>query len=234
MPASSDEAGREGRRRIEEMNTYYDKVAPLHDKFMGYTTNEAMEKLLGPIIEWIEPLVSRKDVLEIACGTGNWTQVLSKRARSVFAVDQSDVYLEIARSKEYAGDNVTFLKSDAYRLDNVKGDFDVAFAADWWSHIPRSCITEFVTSMLNKLRCGSAVVLLDMLPSPSLDAMFSHVDDDGNTIHRRRFEDGTEYEVVKNFPTESELREALGPYAENLSYHEHDDLRRWALTMKVR
>lgn len=223
-----------GRRRIEDMNAYYDKVAPLHDSFMGYTSNEAMEELLGPIIEWIDPFVRGKDVLEIACGTGNWTQVLSKRARSVVAVDQSGAYLDIARSKEYARDNITLLRADAYSLESVEGDFDVAFAADWWSHIPRSCTPDFVESMMKKLRPGGAVVLLDMLRSPSLDAMFSHYDQEGNLIHRRSFEDGAEFEVVKNFPTESELQEIFGTYAETMTYREHDELRRWVLTLTLR
>ncbi|MGD9400634.1 MAG: class I SAM-dependent methyltransferase [bacterium] len=223
-----------GRRRIEEMNAYYDKVAPLHDKFMGYTTNEAMEELLAPIIEWVEPFVSDRDVLEIACGTGNWTQVLSRRAKAVVATDRSPAYLRIARSKTYARDNVTFLNEDAYSLEGVKGEFDTAFAADWWSHIPRSHVPVFARSMMEKLRRGSAVVLLDMLPSPGLDAMFSHYDEDGNCIHMRRFDDGTEFEVVKNFPAESELREALGEYADEMEYREHDGLRRWVLTLKVR
>lgn len=222
-----------GRRRIQEMNAYYDKVAPLHDKFMGYMTNEAMEELLAPIIEWVEPLVRGRDVLEIACGTGNWTQVLSRRAKSVLAVDQSPAYLRIARSKVYAKDNVTFLEEDAYALEGVEAQFEAAFAADWWSHIPRSHVPVFVESLMGKLLPGSAVVLLDMLPSPGLDAMFSHYDDEGNCIHRRRFDDGTEFEVVKNFPSEPELREALGRYADNLIYREHDELRRWVLTLKV-
>jgi ubiquinone/menaquinone biosynthesis C-methylase UbiE len=232
--ADSDDARRKGRRRIEEMNIYYDKVAPLHDAFMGYTSNEAMEELLGPVIEWVEPFVRDKEVLEIACGTGNWTQVLSKRAHSVTAVDRSSNYLGIARSKDYGRDNIVFLRADAYSLANVKGLFDVAFAADWWSHIPRSCITEFVKSMTRKLRSGGSIVLLDMLPSPSLDAMFSHYDEEGDLIHKRAFDDGTEFEVVKNFPKESELREVFGPYAEAITYREHEELRRWVLTLTMR
>lgn len=232
MEGSGDKS-RSGRRRIEEMNAYYDKVAPLHDAFMGHTSNEAMEELLGPIIEWMEPFVRDRRVLEIACGTGNWTQVLSKRARSVVAVDQSGAYLDIARSKEYARGNVTLLEADAYSLESVEGEFETAFAADWWSHIPKSCIPEFVGSMMTKLMPGSSVVLLDMLPSPSLDAMFSHYDEEGNGIHRRTFVDGTEFEVVKNFPGEPYLREIFGAYARTMTYREHDGLRRWVLTLTL-
>ena len=100
--------GKPGRLRIQEMNAYYEKVAPLHDTFMGYTNNEAMEELLAPIIEWVEPFVRDRRVLEIACGTGNWTQVLSKRALKVTAVDRSAAYLALARPKTYAGGNVAF------------------------------------------------------------------------------------------------------------------------------
>jgi demethylmenaquinone methyltransferase/2-methoxy-6-polyprenyl-1,4-benzoquinol methylase len=222
------------RRRIDEMNAYYDKVAPLHDSFMGYTCNEAMEDLLGPIIEWIEPYVRDRRVLEIACGTGNWTQVLSKRARSVVAVDQSMAYLDIARSKEYAGGNVEFRRADAYSLGSVEGSFETAFAADWYSHVPRRHIAGFVESMMGRIMEGGSVVLLDMLPSPSLDAMFSHYDEDGNGIHRRRFEDGTEFEVVKNFPGEAELRAAFEVHAGEMEYREHEGLRRWVFTATVR
>jgi 2-polyprenyl-3-methyl-5-hydroxy-6-metoxy-1,4-benzoquinol methylase len=223
--------GASGRRRIEEMNAYYDKVAPLHDGFMGYTSNRAMEGLLRPIIQWIEPFVMGGNVLEVACGTGNWTQVLSKRARSVTAVDQSDAYLKIARTKEYQGENVSFVKADAYSLDTVEGVFEAVFAADWWSHIPKSCIGDFVDSLMMKLEPRGAVVILDMLPSPTLDAMFSHCDGEGNVIHRRSFEDGSSFEVVKNFPTESELREAFGRYGESMSYRRHNELRRWLFTL---
>ncbi len=229
----SGDRGKPGWRRVEEMNAYYDKVAPLHDSFMGYTSNAAMEKLLGPIIDWIEPFVLDRRVLEIACGSGNWTQVLSKRARSVVAVDRSRAYLDIARSKKYAGDNVTFIEADAYSLDGVEGKFETAFAADWWSHIPVSCIPEFVGSVTDKLVPGGSVVLLDMRPSPSLAAMFSHVDGEGNRIDRRSFEDGSEFEVVKNFPKEADLRGAFGAHAGTMRYREHGGLRRWVFTLTL-
>ena len=87
---------------------------------------------------------------------------------------------------------------------------------------------------MSRLRPGSSVVILDMLPSPSLEAMYSHHDEEGNCIHRRSFEDGSQFEVVKNFPTEAELREWLGKHADNLVYREHEGLRRWVVTMKAR
>jgi demethylmenaquinone methyltransferase/2-methoxy-6-polyprenyl-1,4-benzoquinol methylase len=213
------------------MNAYYAKCAPLHDEFMGYTGNAKMEKLLGPIIGWIEDDVRDRDVLEVACGTGNWTQVLAKRAKSVVATDVNQAALEIACTKTYETDRVRFEVADAYALDTVDGTFNAGFAADWWSHIPKSAARDFAVGFVRKLEPNSRVVLIDMLPREELDRMFSHYDEEGNLIHRRAFGDGEVFEVVKNFPTEDELLETFAGLARNLRYREHDDLRRWVLTL---
>jgi SAM-dependent methyltransferase len=218
---------------IKEMNKYYSRCAPWHDEFMGYESNEGMEALLGPIIEWIEPRMLDRDVLEIACGTGNWTQVLSRRAHSVLATDVNNAGIEIARKKPYARDNVTFQVADAYTLGGISGRFTAAFAADWWSHIPKAAIPTFVESLLQRLEPASPVVLLDMLPREELNRMFSHYDDEGNRISRRPLPNGEVFHVVKNFPTEQELRRTFEGKVAETEYREHDALRRWVLTLKL-
>jgi demethylmenaquinone methyltransferase/2-methoxy-6-polyprenyl-1,4-benzoquinol methylase len=219
---------------IKQMNDYYAKRAPEHDYFMGYTSNEKMEQLLAPIIEWFDNLVKDRDVLEIACGTGNWTQVLAKRARSVVATDVNPAVLEIALTKRYENERVSFEVADAYGLHTVQGLFSAAFAADWWSHIPYSAVGRFVTGLTAKLRPRSSVIIIDMLPMKELDRMFSHYDAEGNLIHRREFPDGKVFEVVKNFPKEEDLLRVFGGVAENIEYREHDDLRRWVLTLTTK
>jgi demethylmenaquinone methyltransferase/2-methoxy-6-polyprenyl-1,4-benzoquinol methylase len=219
---------------IKEMNAYYASCAPWHDRFMNYTCNEDMEALLGPIIEWVEPHVRDREVLEVACGTGNWTQVLSKRARSVLATDVNISAIDIARQKQYAGDNVTFVVLDAYAPGALRGGFTAAFTADWWSHIPKAAIPDFVEGLVQKLKPGSPIVLLDMLPTEPLNRMFSHYDEDGNRISRRPLPNGEVYRVVKNFPSEAELRAAFEERAAETEYRVHDSLRRWLLTVRLR
>jgi len=214
---------------IKEMNEYYMENVHYHDECMSYTDNLAMEKLLGPIIERIEDFIIDKDVLEIACGTGNWTQVLSKRARSVVATDINEAYLKQAKKKPYQKDNAVFKVADAYTLDSIDGKFNLAFASDFWSHIPKSKIKEFIETLHSRLSPGSKVIMLDMLRKPELDKMFSHIDEEGNVIQKRTLPNGKEYKVVKNFPTEKELLNYLKGYAINVNYYEDRKLLRWVL-----
>ena len=44
----------------------------------------------------------------------------------------------------------------------------------------------------------------------------------------------SEFEVVKNFPTEHELRKAFETYADDAAYQEHEGLRRWVFTAALR
>jgi demethylmenaquinone methyltransferase/2-methoxy-6-polyprenyl-1,4-benzoquinol methylase len=218
---------------IREMNEYYRKNVHHHDECMSYTDNLSMEKLLASIIERIEKDIKDKDVLEIACGTGNWTQVLSKRARSVVACDINEAYLIEAKKKEYQNDKVVFKVADAYRLQGIDRKFNLAFGADWFSHIPKSTIKRFIETLHSKLLPGSKVIMIDMLPKPELDRMFSHIDHEGNVIQKRILPNGKEYQVVKNFPAEKELADCLKGYGININYYKDDKLIRWVLTYTV-
>jgi ubiquinone/menaquinone biosynthesis C-methylase UbiE len=218
------------RELLDGMRRYYRDRAPYHDGYMGYTSNEAMEELLGPVIRLVEPQVAGRDVLEVACGTGNWTQVLSRRARSVVAVDLFEDYLRLARSKPYPRDNVTFRIADAYALEGLDGRFDAAFCADWWSHMPRSMVDAFLGTLHGALGPGARVAVVDMLRTAYFDSIRSHTDAEGNEVQRRTLPDGRDYLVVKNFPSEAELRSALGGAATDVRYIEDQAMARWVLT----
>jgi ubiquinone/menaquinone biosynthesis C-methylase UbiE len=218
---------------VSHMNEYYRRIAHLHDGYMSYTTNENMEKLLGGIIRLFEKDIIDSNLLEIACGTGNWTQVLAKRVRTILAIDVNESMLAIARDKFHAKPNVRFECMDAYDLDKIRGTFNAAFAADWWSHIPRALIRPFLEGLHGKLRQGAKVIFIDMLPSSSLDIESYYYDVAGDFVRKRVLPDGSEFTVIKNFPTENEIREILKGIAKDIRYHEHLNLQRWVLSYSL-
>jgi demethylmenaquinone methyltransferase/2-methoxy-6-polyprenyl-1,4-benzoquinol methylase len=192
-----------------------------------------MEELLAPVIAPCETYLAGRDILEIACGTGNWTQVLSKRGRSVVATDVNRSVLDLARAKPFDLDNVEFRIADAYELEQVDGTFDAAFAADWWSHMPKSSIPGFLRGLASRLRSGSPVVIVDMLPIKNLTRLGSRYDGEGNFLHKRKLPSGEEFEVVKNFPAERELRDAVAAVATPLGYSVYERLRRWTFIFRT-
>ncbi len=214
---------------VEEMERYYGDRVPYHDEYMGYEGNEAMEELLAPIVALVGPDIAGRDVLEVACGTGNWTQVLSRRARSVVATDLIEGYLDVARAKPYARGNVTFSRADAYRLEGVGGPFDAAFCADWWSHMPRSRIGTFLRALHAHLSPGARAVAIDMMRTEHFDSLLLHRDGEGNEVQRRTLPSGKAYMVVKNFPTEDEIVRELSGLAEHVTYTEYRAEGYWAL-----
>ena len=199
----------------------------------GLIDNESMETLLRPIVDRVDELLEGLDVLEIACGTGNWTQVLSRRAKRVLAVDASGQALELAKAKTYGPAEVTFRIGDAYSLGHVGQGFTGAFASDWWSHVPRSLLTAFLSGVNSRLSDGARVAFVDMLPRDHPDLEPYRHDSEGNAICRRTLPDGRSFDVVKNFPDRHEVLDSVSAIGESPEYWEWSDLRRWMVAYRV-
>ncbi len=161
----------------------------------------------------LRDLVSREmtghQILEIACGTGYWTQVCAPGARSVLGVDLAEETLAIARAKDYPFGKVRFGKGDAYHLEDVPGAFTAGLACFWWSHILRERLPEFLKGWHRRLAAGAQVLLLDNRFVEGSSTPIARGDEQGNTYQSRLLEDGSSHEVLKNFPTPQELLETV-------------------------
>ena len=172
---------------------------------------------LARLRKTIPHYLAQRDVLEVACGTGYWTQFIARRARSVTATDINAETLEIARTKSYADARVTFEQADAYHLPASGHRFTGAFAGFWWSHLEHSERRRFVERLHRSLAPGAIVVALDNLYVPGSSTPIHRVDAAGNTFQQRRLDDGTTHVVLKNFPTKDALLadiDGLGAAAE--------------------
>ena len=198
-----------------QLEAYYAKRAREYEKI--YEKAERQDEL-----RWLRArlpkLFAAKRVLEVACGTGYWTQHLARRAQSIVALDASPETLELAAAKELPPQRVTFRVADAYDLPGELGSFDGAFAGFWWSHVPLRSQAAFLDSLDRRLAPGARVVLLDNLYVEGNSTPVSHRDEDGNTYQRRRLTDGSEHVVLKNFPTEQELRGAATAYGDHMQF----------------
>lgn len=157
-----------------------------------------------------------RHVLEVACGTGYWTQILARSAASVTAIDVNDEVLEIARAKPRTQENVEFRREDAYALPGFLQPFSGGLAGFWWSHVPKARLRTFLTGLHRAFAPGATMVFLDNAYVPGSSTPISRRDADGNTYQKRTLNDGSTHEVLKNFPTEEELRRTLRGLATNV------------------
>ena len=145
-----------------------------------------------------------KHELELACGTGYWTDVIAERAQHVTALDVNDEVLEIARSKKNAG-KVTFLRGSAYEIPLQDRVHDALFAGFWWSHVPLEKLDGFLKDISSRIKPGALIAFLDNRYVEGSSTPVSRRDTQGNSYQARKLDDGSTHEVLKNFPDESEL-----------------------------
>jgi len=170
-------------------------------------------------------------VLEIACGTGYWTQVVAETAKSITATDINEEVLQIARAKNYAG-NVSFQRVDAFNLSFSNNSFTAGLAAAWWSHLRKAQIGDFLFQFHRLFSPGSIIVFMDNRFVPGSNTPISRTDAEGNSYQLRRFENGDEHEILKNFPSEKEVREVITDLAVEISRTELQYY--WFLTYKLK
>lgn len=221
---------REDAERADDVARYYAARAPVYDETAGYTDLEA-EKLRAPIKARYRKLFAGHTVLEIACGTGYWTSVIADSAASVLGIDVNPSLLSQAQNRCRLLANVRFQIADAYALDRVPTGFTAAFAHWWWSHVPHERIPAFLAALHDKLRPGALVLFVDQLPD---SGQVRQQDTAGNTLEQRSLPDGRRFEIVKNFPTEAEVRGVLSGIADNLQYVERPGEGSWNVTYNAR
>ena len=199
-----------------DIQEYYALRAGEYEKVYAHPAKQAD-------IAWLRALLQRllagRHVLEVTCGTGFWTPAVAEVAASVLATDLNESVLEIAKGKPYPRGNVRFQVADAFHLENVTGDFDAGFAGFWWSHVSRPRLRDFLGAFHGRLGPGARVVFADNnhvegITHPASD----HVDEEGNTYSRRTLESGRQYDILKNFPTEAEVRGALCGLADDIRH----------------
>lgn len=192
------------------LRNYYNLRARTYEEV--YNKPERKNDILLLQAEVMERLTDNV-VLEVACGTGYWTQFLSQTASQITATDQSQKALDIAQAKTYPRMNVNFEIADAYNLKDILGTFSAGFAGFWWSHIPKNRIHNFLTQFHSKLEKEAKVLIIDNHFVEGSNHPITDIDCDGNTYQTRSLPDGSSHKILKNFPTHDEILNSISPFS---------------------
>jgi 2-polyprenyl-3-methyl-5-hydroxy-6-metoxy-1,4-benzoquinol methylase len=158
-----------------------------------------------------------KNVFEIACGTGYWTEQISRTAKSILATDINDEMIEVAKTKNYSPAPVRFENRNYY---DVSGEekHDNLFAGFVWSHIPLQECDGFIDTISAQVKSGGTVVFIDNRFAEGSNLPIAETDEHGNTFQIRTLENGQQHRVLKNFPDEAFFKALLSHKARSVKF----------------
>jgi len=196
------------------MKEYYAARAKEYDQIYAKPERQADLRLIE---QWLPSRFEGARVLEIACGTGYWTQFFAPVSKRVLGLDASAETLQIAQARPN-NESVQWLVGDAYTLPSPLEPYDAAFAGFWFSHVPLTRQKEFLLGLNKTLQSGARVVLLDNLYVEGNSTPLTEPDSEGNTYQIRKLADGSSYRVLKNYPNEFDLCDLVASFAERPTY----------------
>ncbi len=190
---------------LQEMRAYYQERAHEYDEWFyrqgPYSQDaEADARWFAEANEAftaLDTLQLTGDVLELAPGTGIWTERLVNTATTVTAVDASSEMIEINRTKVNS-ERVTYVQADLFSWMPER-TYDAVLFGFWISHVPLERLDDFLRSVAAMLRPGGKVFFADGRRTAA--GSFAHsqppVQDSQLTI--RTLNDGRTFEIVKNY-----------------------------------
>lgn len=131
------------------------------------------------------------DVLEFACGSGAWTELLLRSAKSVTALDAAPEMLARAEAR-LSSTSARLVEADlfSWRPDRR---YDAVVFGFWLSHVPDSLFDTFWSLVADSLRPDGRVFFFD----DNYRTEAELVEGATSPVVRRRLNDGTPFRVIK-------------------------------------
>ena len=200
---------------LAEQRAFYRRRAPEYDEWWlrqgRYDRGAEQTVLWNDQVAVLEAALDRinptGDVLELAGGTGWWTQRLARTARSLTVVDASPEALELNRARVRRAD-IDYVEADVFGWEPSRR-YDLVFFSFWLSHVPRPRFEGFWDLVGRCLRPGGQAFLIDNRHDPTVGRPDPYVVDASDDVQRRRLSDGSEHRMVKVFYEPEELERRL-------------------------
>lgn len=189
---------------------YYQKRAAEYDRIY-LRDDPARQSELAALYALSQRALAGREVLDLACGTGFWTRVVSGTATSIVGVDINPATLAIASHKKYLCP-VQFIRGDMFNLPIDSGGGDGILATFVLSHVRRQDIPRLAVIVYHLAAPHSPIFLCDNNPVTEVSPDVIWDDEHVNTYKQRRLENGEQYTILKNYFSREELDTVLAPW----------------------
>lgn len=143
-------------------------------------------------------------VLELACGSGVWTELLQRSAASVTAVDGAPEMLARARTRLGSSASVRFVEADIFSWHPTRS-YDAVFFGFWISHVPEDRFDLFWKLVDDALEPDGRVFFFDDNYRTDIEL----VEGIHSPIVQRELNDGTAFRIIKMPYEPAELERRL-------------------------
>lgn len=207
-------AATEEQRVLAEQIAYYRARAPEYDDWFhrrgafdnGAEWNGRWRAELDELAGALHRARPGGSVLELACGTGLWTERLAPYAAALTCVDASPEVLALNRQR-MRGSHIRYVCADLFHW-RPTARYDFVFFGFWLSHVPAGSFIPFWSLVARCLAPGGRVFFADnRLPPEGWGEVLPSY---RSTRSRRRLADGREFEIVKVYHRPDDLEAHLG------------------------
>lgn len=131
----------------------FDKIANEYDSWYETKLGGFVDKVETELAFGMLKLYPGMRILDIGCGTGNFSIKLARRGCKVIGIDISDEMLDIARNKAKLKKlDIEFYNMDVYKLKFEDNSFDAAFSMAAFEFIdkPEAALDEMMRVVKDK------------------------------------------------------------------------------------
>ena len=200
---------------IDEMIAYYRARAAEYDEWFyrhnRYDHGSEINQLWFDDVAQLEAAFAKiepvDDALELAAGTGIWTEKLAKIAQQMTVVDSSPEMIEINRGK-LPNAPVRYIQANIFDWEPDRA-YDLVFFSFWLSHVPPERLDAFLAKVRRATRPGGRLFIIDSRFEQTGAAKDNPLFADEQTYRTRILNDGNEYRIVKIYYEPEQLRQLL-------------------------
>ncbi len=207
---------------LSEQAAYYRARAPEYDEWWqrigrydrGPEATEQWNREITQVEHALRGFRPTGDVLELASGTGWWTQRLAQTASTLTCVDASPevTALNQARLTAIGYRHIQYIQADLFAWQ-PEAKYDSVFFSFWLSHVPDDLFDSFWAMVSQALRPNGRAFLIDSRAAESSTAR-DHKLPEANGMQERRLNDSRSFRVFKRYWEAKEL----SPRLEQLSW----------------
>lgn len=176
----------------------------LGGSILNPTEDSEADQEIAKALEGLNRHLPVDHALEIACGTGWWTQWLARSAQHVTALDAAPEMLALNRQR-VGLPNVRYEQADVFSWQPDR-QYDLVFFAFWLSHVPERRFDAFWHVVGEALAPRGQFFLIDELRNAAAPAPETRL---GEGVVARRLKDGRVFRAVKIYHGPEQLTESL-------------------------